>query len=182
MKKWIIITITAVLSIILFMALIITVSTGGFKKSILTGRIYCPQNVYEEIWNLVLAEQHTRNQTVLTSATKDAYEDFDLGIHFVGIHIPECNVTISWHRTEGVKELSFQFPLDRGKYTQFIYNYETKTLFGNTDFSYLMDNFLMDYFEWCEDATEFSSSYSADELGVYIFQYANPIYNRELSN
>ena len=182
MKKWIVIVLSVILSTALLITLVIAVFTGGFKKGIFTGKIYRPQNVYEEIWNLVLIEQYTSNRTVLTSATKDAEEDFDFGIEFVGIHIPECNVTISWYRADGVKELSFLFPLGKGKYTRFVYNYETKTLFGDADFSYLMENFLMDYFEWCEVATDFSSGYSAEFLGEFTFKYANPIYNRELSS
>lgn len=172
MKKRIVIISTILLSIFLLIAFF----TGGFRKGIISGKIYRPQNVYEEIWNLVLIEQHTEKQTVLTSSTKDAYVDFDFGFHFVGVIIPECNVTISWWKNDGKMALSFMFPLDNGEYAHFIYSYETKTLFGDTDFSYLTDKFLTDYFEWCETATDFSSEYSIKELGVYTFQYENPIY------
>ena len=176
MKKRLIIVFVAFLSI----ALLITVFTGGFTKSVLSGKIYRPQNVYEEIWNLVLIEQHTRNRTVLTSSTKDAEVDFDFGIEFVGIHIPECNVTISW-RSAG-EELSFLFPLGQGEYVNFIYNYKTKILFGDADFSYIMENFLTDYFEWCKVASDFSSGYSAESLGDAAFQYVNPIWERKLTS
>lgn len=177
MKKWIIVISVAVLSV----ALIIMVVTGGFTKNILTGKIYRPQNVYEEIWNLLLIEEHTTNKTVLTSSTKTAEEDWDFGIDFVGIHIPECNVTISWERSNR-RELSFLLSLGKGEYVHFIYNYETKTLFGDTEHSYLMENFLTDYFAWCEAASDFSSDFSAESLGEFVFRYENPIYNRELSN
>ena len=173
MKKRLIIALVAFLSI----ALLITVFTGGFTKGVLSGKIYRPQNVYEEIWNLVLIEQYTRNQTVLTSSTKDAEEDFDLGYDFVGIHIPECNVTINWR--SGGEELSFLFSLRQGGYVNFVYNYKTKILFGDADFSYIMENFLTDYFEWCEAASDFSSGYSAEYLGDATFQYVNPIWERK---
>lgn len=176
MKKRMIIVLIAILPIVL----IITVFLGGFTKGVLSGKIYRPQNVYEEIWDLVLIEQYTRDQTVLTSSTKDAEVDFDFGSEFVGIHIPECNVTIGWETER--EELFFLFPLGKGEYAHFIYNYETKILFGDTDFSYLMDNFLTDYFEWCEFAPDFSSGYSTDSLGNFAFQYKNPIYNREISS
>lgn len=178
MKRWIIYISVA----ILFIGLLATFFTGGFKKGILSERIYRPQNVYEEIWNLVLTEQKTSKQTVLTSATKDAVLDFDFGFDFVGIHIPECNLTIGWRRTEDVQELSFLFSLGQGEYAHFIYNYEAKTLFGNTDFSYLMENFLTDYFAWCTAAADFSSAYCLESLGDFAFQYENPIYNRKLSS
>ena len=58
--------------------------------------------------------------------------------------------------------------------------YETKTLYGDTDFSYLMDNYLEDYFQWCADDPDFSSGYSLDSLGKHTFEYVNPIWMREL--
>lgn len=166
MKKWMIILLTVIISF----ALIITILTGGFKQGLLSKKIYYPQNVYEEIWNLVLMEQHTKKQTVLTTSTKDAEADFDLGVEFVGIHIPECNLTIGW-RGEG-KVLSFLFFLGNANYVLFLYNYETKTLSGGAPLSYLTDNFLTDYFEWCEVDADYSSKYSAEHLGDFKFQYA----------
>lgn len=180
MKKWIII----LLIILLLVALLTICITGGFTKNILTGKIYHPQNVYEEIWNLVVAEEFRAEQTVLTTSTNNAAVDFDLGIDFVSIHIPDCNVSIGWRSTNGNTELSFLFSsrvdgdVDR---IHFLYNYETKTLFGDTEFSYLLENFLVDYFQWCENSTDFSSNYSVESLGDIPFQYINPIWKRELS-
>ena len=177
MKKRIII-ITVILAILLSITLIIAVFSDGFQKSILTGKIYYPQNVYEEIWNLVLIEKNTRNQTVLTSATKDAYVDFDFGIEFVGVRIPECNVTISLDRTVGNEELFFRFFSDNGNCWTFAYSYETKTLYGNTAFPSRMESFLTDYFKWCENDTDFTSGFSSDELGDYTYKCVNSIYDR----
>ena len=95
------------LSTLLLTALLTVYFTNGFTKNILSGKIYRPQNVYEEIWNLVVTEEYTKKQTVLTTSTKDADVDFDFGFEFVGIHIPECNVTIGWWDTNGDTELSF---------------------------------------------------------------------------
>lgn len=136
MKKWIIF----VLAILLLTALLTMHFTSGFTKNVISGKIYRPQNVYEEIWNLVVTEEHTTKQTVLTTSTKDADVDFDFGYEFVGIHIPECNVTIGWWNNTEDTELSFLFSnrLDGdGDYVHFVYNYKTKTLFGNTEFSFL---------------------------------------------
>ena len=52
--------------------------------------------------------------------------------------------------------------------------------YGDTDFSYLMDNYLEDYFQWCADDPDFSSGYSLDSLGKHTFEYVNPIWMREL--
>lgn len=165
MKKWKIV----VLVILLLTTLLTVCVTGGFTKNLFTGKIYRPRNVYEEIWNMVVTEQHTRKQTVLTTSTEDAEADFDFGYHFVGVHIPECNMTIGWETTG--EELFFSFPLGKGVYARFIYNYEAKTLYGNTIHSYLMDRFLTNYFEWCEAASDFSSRYDAKHLGDFAFRY-----------
>ena len=62
MKKWIIVTLMSlILSTLLLTALLTVYFTNGFTKNILTGKIYRPQNVYEEIWNLVVTEEHTKN-------------------------------------------------------------------------------------------------------------------------
>lgn len=166
MKKWLCISFIA----LLLLASIVTLLTGGFQKGVLSGRIYRPRNVYEEIWNLVLTEEYSEKDTVLTTGTNDSDVDFDFGIEFVGIHIPECNITICWE-SEG-KELCFLFSerLDRnGPYIRFIYNYETQTLIGNTHFSYFMENFISDYFDWCKADREFNSNYDTEALGEYEF-------------
>lgn len=168
MKKWMIVALVVVLSVVLC----ITVVTDGFTKGKISGVIYRPRNVFEEIWNLVLTEQYTGKQTVLTTATKDAYVDFEFGFHFVGIYIPEANTSIHW-RTEG-EELRFHVYLGDRKDVSFIYNHETKTLFGDSDFSYLKDMFLANYFEWCKASSDFSSAYTIDALGDVTFQCRFP--------
>lgn len=178
MKKWMIIVLAVILSVVITLLAIVLALTGGFTKGVISNWIYRPQNVYDEIWNLLLTEEYTRNKTVLTSATKDAEEDWDLGIDFVGIHIPECSTTVCWWRNDG-KELAFLFYGEESD-AMFIYNYETKTLYGDADFSYLMENFLEDYFQWCADDPDFSSGYSLDSLGKHTFEYVNPIWTREL--
>ena len=56
----------------------------------------------------------------------------------------------------------------------FVYNYETKTLYGNKEQAYL----LKDYFKWCADSKEYSSDYAMDSLGDVTFQYVEKIENR----
>ena len=171
MKKWLLI----VLSAILLVTLIIAHFTEGFQKNTFTGRLYTPENVYEEIWNLFVIEEHTRNKTILTSSTEDAYEDWDLGFDFVGVYIPQYNFSINWETYQ--KEIGFSFWYKETD-VHFIYDYETKTLYGDNEFSFLMDNFLIHYFEWCAEGSDFSSEYSADSLGDFTFKYVNPLYMR----
>ena len=174
MKKWLLI----VLSSILLATLIFAIFTQGFQKGMFSGRLYTPDNVYEEIWNLFVMEEHTRNKTVLTSSTEDASEDWDFGFHFKGVHIPQCNLLITWSTYQD--EIGFSLWYDETD-VHFIYDYKTKTLYGDTEFSYLMDHFLTHYFEWCAEDSDFSSEYSADSLGDFTFKYVNPIYIRNIN-
>lgn len=128
-----------------------------------------PQNVFEEIWNLVLTEQHTDRDTVLTSTARSEV-DYDLGVEFVGIHIPACNVTIGWYEAENGKQLSLLFPLGKGEYVRFCYDRETKTVYGNADISYLKKEFLSAYFSWCDSSLEYVSDFSIDTLGEFQFR------------
>ena len=64
----------------------------------------------------------------------------------------------------------------------YIYNYETKTLYSDGDFSYLLNYFLAHYFNWCAVDPNFSSNFSKDHLGYYSYQYVNPIWQRELTD
>jgi len=128
---------------------------------------------------MVSTEQHTKKSTPLTS-TEESFVDFDFGIDFVGIIIPECNVTVGWWNVEGTKELSFLFWLEKGEYVHFLYNRQSKTLFGDRALSYLMDNFLADYFKWCKAADGFSVSFSEDDPGDFLFRYSeDPINDRD---
>lgn len=174
MKKRMIVALTVVLAVVLAVVLGITAVTDGFTKGVISGRIYRPRNVYEEIWNLLLTEQYTRKQTVLTTATKDAYVDFDFGIDFVGVYIPESSTSIHWDWGAEREGISFSVRLGDRKNVYFTYNYETKTLFGDSDFSYLKDMFLTNYFEWCKASSDFSSAYAIDALGDVTFQCRFP--------
>ena len=175
MKKWL----RIVLSAVLLAVLIFAIFTGGFQKGKISGKLYTPDNVYEEIWNLFVTEEHTRNKTVLTSSTEGAYQDWDFGFHFVGVYIPEHNFSINWSTYH--EEIGFNFWYEETD-VHFIYDYKTKTLYGDTEFSHLMDNFLTHYFEWCAEDSDFSSDYSPDSLGEYTFKYVNPIYMRNIKD
>ena len=158
------------LSVVLALCMIVMILTGGFQKGVISGKIYRPANVFEEIWNLVLAEQYGKAKTVLTTATKDAEVDFDVGF-FQNIQIPEHRLAIGWET--GGKALFFSFSVRLGvdgAHIKFIYDYKSKSLSGNTVLSYLTENFLSPYFDWCEADDDFSSAFGMDSLGNYAFQ------------
>ncbi len=169
MKKKVLIIITSFLVLLIVAAFVFT---NMFTKGVFSGRIYKEQNVYETIWNMVISEKQG-TKTVLTSSTKDAYADYDLG-EFQNIQIPECGVVISFFENE----LTFLFnkydengDWVRGEYIKFKYNYDDSTLYGNESESYLFEHFLVYYYSWV-DGTE---KYSKDNPGKYAFQYENQI-------
>ena len=175
MKKWFLI----VLSAAIFAIMILAFFTNGFQKGKLSGKIYAPDNVYEEIWNLYVIEEYTNTKTVLTSSTEGSFEDWDLGFDFVGVYIPEYDFSINWKTYH--EEIGFSFWYEETD-VHFIYDYKSKTLYGDTEFSYLLDNFLIHYFEWCAANADYSSHYSVDSLGDFTFKYVNPIYMRNVED
>ena len=190
MKKWIIFAV----AIILLAAVLLTLTVNWLKTvfteffSLFVGvplfpsdtrketmKISHPQNVYEEIWNLLLIEEYSNKKTVLTSSTEGARERHGRE-GFQYIQIRECNTSISWYTINGEEELYFYLVLSPdglmdAKYT---YNRTTKTLYGETELYFLLENFLEDYFQWCEESEDFSSNYSMKAMGEFAFQYADP--------
>jgi hypothetical protein len=162
MKKRILI---ALLCLILVLSVILAL-TGGFTKGVLSEYIYFPRNVYEEIWNLVLSEE--RGCATVLTYPESAYVDCDLGM-FQNIQIPSCNVVLSWW--DG---LSFLFWTDKGNYIHYVYDYRTQTLTADTELAYLTEQFLRDYFQWCETSPDFSSKFSLENLGECFYQCPPP--------
>jgi len=166
------IKITVALVIVVLLILLPTLwLTNCFTKSRLTSKIYRPDNVYEEIWNMVVAEQFG-GETVLTTSTEGTYVKFGLG-EFEQVNIPELDMAILW-MYDPHKLLEFFFKTEEG-YVHFVYDYETKTLYGEEQSEFLMENFLKYYLEWNKEETK----YSPDDLGSVPFKYVNNVFGRE---
>ena len=162
---------------LLILVLFIGSLTDNFSKSPITGKIYRPQNVVEEIWNLVVSESRGR-RTVLTTATEDARVKYDFG-SFCCVGIPECDLSLSWKyfdETELVFFFSIRQSDGKRNYAKFTYNFSTKTLYGEEDFPFLVEHFLNDYFDWC--ATEDSGSFRKENMGEFTFQYIDSMSSR----
>ena len=170
MKRKIKITVALVI-----VALLITLPTlwltNCFTKSRLTSKIYRPDNVYEEIWNLVVAEQFG-GDTVLTISSEGAYAKFGLG-EFEQVNIPKLNMAVLW-MYEPHKLLEFFFKTDEG-YVKFVYDYETKTLYGEEQPEFLIETFLKYYLEWNKEETK----YTPDNLGNVPFKSVDNVFGRE---
>lgn len=173
-KRWIVL-----ISVLLAVLLIVCALTRFFTKGVISNHIYFPRNVFEEMWNMLAAEEHG-GETLLTTGSEGAYVDFDFGIDFVGAYIPACNASLhfGWGNFEP-EYMTIYFRLDEGYY-QYRYVYDTQTLYGDMDHAYLVDNLLTDYFGWFEVTSHLSSRFSLDDLGEYTYQFADPIYSYEL--
>ena len=145
--------------------------TNCFTQNRLTSKLYRPDNVYEEIWNLVVSEQFG-TPTVLTTSTEGAYAHYGLG-EFEQVNIPELDMAVLW-MYDPHKLLEFFFKTDEG-YVMFVYDYETKTLYGEEQPEFLMENFLKYYLEWNKEETK----YTPDNLGNASFKYVDNVFGRE---
>ena len=111
---------------------------------------------------MVVAEQFGE-PTVLTTSKEDSHVQYDFG-GFGYISIPEHNMWMKWES----RMLSFYFFEDgEREHANFLYDYETNTLYGEAEFEYYVENFLQHYFEWNKDETK----YSLDNLGNAAYEY-----------
>ena len=136
-------------------------------------RVKNVQNVYYEVWNL-MSDECRGKKTVLSSATPEAYRDFDLW-EFNGVRIPEHEISLVYMREpEGQERLHIYVNWCSMSDESISYYYDTKTklLTGEKEEAYLLENFLKLYFEWREDGGH-SSDYSMENLGEYTFEIIN---------
>lgn len=146
--------------------------TNGFSVGRITGKVYNAQNVYDEIWNLMIREKRGE-KTVLTDSS-GAGASFEFGT-FSYIDIPECKANLSFSSgklsiiirtgeffTETVTEKT------REKYVLYEYDPRTKVLSikgaGNEDL--LSGSFLSYYFRR-QASRKSKPAYSTGEPGNY---------------
>lgn len=129
-------------------------------------RVKNVRNVYDEVWNLMSNECRGK-KTVLSSATPEAYKDFD---PWLELRIPEYVALFHCPDHDGPGELSIFLYTPREEPTiHYTYCPETKILTGEKDEAYLLENFLKFYFEWLQESGK-SSEYSIESLGEYTFE------------
>ena len=127
-------------------------STNCFTQGAITGKLYRVENIYEEIWNLVVSEKNGK-QTVLTTAIDGSAVDYDLG-SFDQVCIPvndEYKVVLSFYQ----KELAIWIFANNS--ACYVYNHETNILYGDQEVSYLIEKFLSLYDSWVEKDSKFNS-------------------------
>ena len=102
MKKKIIIFIAVIITIIVVATLALT---NMFTKGVITGKLYRVDNVYEEIYNMVIAERNGA-ETVLTTSIEGSEVDYDFGC-FENVSIPvndEYEVVLSFVNQDELRD------------------------------------------------------------------------------
>ncbi len=163
-KKKITIAAASAVTVILVAVLILI---NMFPKGTVTGRLYRVENVYEEIWNMVISEK-MGNETILTTSTEGAYVDYDFGF-FEKVDISvndEYRVVLSFHRDELLIYLFSNN--DRSDETPlYVYDYQSNILYGNREESYLLEKFTSLYYSWVGDNGNFDPEHQGDYMYVY---------------
>ena len=170
MKKKVVILITVVL-VLIFSAILFL--TDMFTRSLITGKLYQVDNVYEEILNLVIDERSGKS-TILTTATEGAFVDYDFGL-FESVH-PADGIALSFDGYDLIIYLYEDDPEDNSCYA---YNYQTNTLYGDRDEFRLYEKFISSYFSWVGDTGKFN----ATNQGAYKYEYCEyPRFHDSLEN
>ena len=148
-------------------------------------RVRNPQNVYDELWNLFVAESQGET-TVLTTATKDTR--FRITDESISLSIPEGNIVLEWDCSsynakgkQGKGVLRIRMWDDDGKSHWYWYDNESKVLRGE-DAEMYMKRWLRKYYQWCEESDTFSSQFSADDRGTYTYQRGSSGFNESYVN
>ena len=168
MKKKIIIFIAVIITIIFVATLALT---NMFTKGVITGKLYRVDNVYEEIYNMVIAERNGA-ETVLTTSIEGSGVDYDFGC-FVNVYIPvndEYDVVLSFVHQDELsiwifENKNYENNGTRRKSSLYVYNYQSNTLYGNREEAHLIEIFISPYFSWVENKEKFN----LDNLGNYTF-------------
>ena len=164
LKKKILICSAVVITILVTAVLALT---NFFTKGVITGKLYRVDNIYEEIWNLVISEK-CGTQTILTSATEGSYIDYDLG-GFAQVSIPandEYRVALTFRQNESHQEELIIWLFAKNGENQenacYVYNWQTNTLYGNQEESRLTDGFTSLYYSWLGNDGKFHSENQGD--------------------
>ncbi len=164
MKKKIIIFSAVIITIIVVATLALT---NMFTKGVITGKLYRVDNVYEEIYNMVISERNGA-QTILTTSIEGSEVDYDFGC-FEQVNIPvndEYAVVLSFvnqdelgiwiFENNNFENNNFENNGTHRKYSLYVYNYQSNTLYGNREEAHLIEIFVSPYFSWVGNKEKFN--------------------------
>ena len=170
MKKKIIIFSAVIMTIIVVAILALT---NMFTKGAITGKLYRVDNVYEEIYNMVISERNGA-QTILTTSIEGSELDYDFGC-FEQINIPvsdEYDVVLSFVHQDELsiwifENNNFENNGTRRISSHYVYNYQSNTLYGDREESHLIEIFISPYYSWIGNDGKFDP----ENNGNYTFVY-----------
>ena len=168
MKKKIIIFSAVFITIIVVATLALT---NMFTKGVITGKLYRVDNVYEEIYNMVISEKNG-TQTILTTSIEGSERDYDLGF-FQQVNIPvndEYTVVLCFVNQDelGIWIFENNNSENIGAYRNssfYVYNYQSNTVYGDREEAHLIEIFISPYFSWVGNKGKFN----LDNHGNYTF-------------
>ena len=167
MKK---IIVFSVVAIVIIVASVLSL-TNMFTKGVITGKLYRVDNVYEEIYNMVISERNGA-KTILTTSIEGAEVIYEFGC-FLKVDIPvndEYVVVLSFvHQNELsiwiYENNNFEDNSTRRKSSLYVYNYQSNTLYGNREEAHLFEVFISRYYSWTGNDGKFNSGNN----GIYTF-------------
>lgn len=165
MKKKIIIFSAVIITIIVVAILVLT---NMFTKGVITGKLYRVDNVYEEIYNMVISERNG-SQTILTTSIEGSEVDCDFGC-FGQVNIPvndEYAVVLSFVNQDELNIVLLENNDKRHYVTRYVYNYQSNTLYGNREEAHLIEIFISPYYSWIGNDGKFDP----ENNGNYTFVY-----------
>lgn len=126
-------------------------------------------NVFDQLYYEVEAVSKGYDSILLTG-TDTTYVDFDFGA-FMNIQIPDLDMCLDYDN-KSLYILFFNHSETEKWNTSFCvlyrYDFQDNTIYGEMPFDYLNDNFLLHYFNWCNNSEE-TNEYSLQDLGSYTF-------------
>lgn len=169
MKRKIVIISAVVIAIIVVPILALT---NMLTKGAITGKLYRVDSVYEEIWNLVVSEKNG-TQTILTTSIEGSEVVYGLGC-FEQVSIPvndEYRVALCFYQNEFYQDeliiWLFENNTDTHDTPLYVYNYQTNTLYGNREESYLIEKFISLYYSWAGKDGKFKP----ENPGIYTYVF-----------
>lgn len=153
--------------IIIFSVVIITIIVIAILAlANMSGKLYRIDNVYEEIYNMVISERRG-SQTILTTSIEGSEVIYEFG-RFGQVNIPvndEYTVVLSFVHQDELCIHIFENNNFENKASRYVYNYQSNTLYGDREETHLIEIFISPYFSWVGNKGEFDP----DNLGNYTF-------------
>ncbi len=160
---------------IIFIAVTITIIvvsifalTNMFTKGVITGKLYRVDNIYEEIYNMVISERNGI-QTILTTSVKNSEVVYEFGF-FDKINIPvndEYTVVLSFVNQDELGIWIFENNSANRKSSLYVYNYQSNTLYGNQSEAHLIETLILP----CYSCAGNKAKFNIDNYGNYTYVY-----------